>query len=205
MLRPMNALLVTIVRRAATVLLAAFLSLGMGSAPVTTLSPGAPTPHPDAWRWPLPGAVTVLRPFDPPAQRWLAGHRGVDLAAQPPQQVLAPQRGRITFTGTVVDRPVMVIDHGYGYTTSLEPLEATLKEGDWVEAGAKLGELATGAHCSARCLHWGVRLNGEYIDPALLISDQRPSILLPWDAWGGKQTVAPGTLMYARSPAPPRW
>ena len=35
------------------------------------------------WTWPLSGTPVVLRAFDPPAQRWLAGHRGVDLAAEP--------------------------------------------------------------------------------------------------------------------------
>ena len=32
------------------------------------------------WRSPASGKVRVLKPFSKPAQRWSAGHRGVDLA-----------------------------------------------------------------------------------------------------------------------------
>ncbi|MFD1847448.1 hypothetical protein [Arthrobacter flavus] len=38
------------------------------AAPVTTYDP--------PWGWPLTPTPIVLRHFDPPAQRWLPGHRG---------------------------------------------------------------------------------------------------------------------------------
>ena len=101
------------------------------------------------------------------------------MAASAGDAVYAPQRGRVTFASLIVDRPVLVIDHGSGFKTSIEPVSAEVAVGDWVEAGAKVGQVATGAHCSGRCIHWGVRLDGEYIDPVLLIRDMRPSILLP--------------------------
>lgn len=135
----------------------------------------------NGWRWPLGGEPKILEEFDKPEQRWSAGHRGIDLAAGQGDEVRAPNRGRITFASTVVDRPVLVIDHGYGFKSSIEPVSLDLEVGAWVEAGAHLGTVASGAHCNARCIHWGVRLDGEYIDPALLIEDLRPSILLPWN------------------------
>lgn len=131
------------------------------------------------WQWPLAGEPGILTPFDKPEQEWLAGHRGVDLRAAEGTSVLAPHRGRVSFRSTVVDRPVLVIDHGGGFVTSLEPVGSELAVGTWIEAGDNVGTVATGAHCSQRCLHWGVRLDGEYIDPVLLIRDLRPSILLP--------------------------
>lgn len=155
---------------------------------LSLVPPGAPAQPVDSlaqpaaaavWRWPLAGEPKVLNAFDKPAEKWSAGHRGVDLAAAEGAQVIAPNRGRVTFTGVVVDRPVVVIDHGYGFKTSLEPVTSELPAGSWVESGAKLGIVSAGAHCTGRCIHWGVRLDGEYIDPALLIEDLRPSILLP--------------------------
>lgn len=131
------------------------------------------------WQWPLAGEPAILTPFDKPEQRWLAGHRGVDLRAAEDTSVLAPHRGKVAFRSTVVDRPVLVIDHGSGFVSSLEPVSSELAVGTWIEAGDKVGAVATGAHCSKRCLHWGVRLDGEYIDPVLLIRDLRPSILFP--------------------------
>lgn len=133
----------------------------------------------NGWRWPLAGEPEILEPFDKPEENWLPGHRGVDLAASSGDSVFAPQRGQVAFASVIVDRPVLVIDHGSGFKTSIEPVAAGVSVGDWVEAGAKVGQVATGAHCSGRCIHWGVRLEGEYIDPVLLIRDMRPSILLP--------------------------
>lgn len=135
----------------------------------------------EGWRWPLSREPQVLKEFDKPEQQWSAGHRGIDLDATQDDEVVAPNRGRITFASTVVDRPVLVIDHGYGFKSSIEPVSLDLEVGAWVEAGAHIGTVASGAHCDARCIHWGVRLDGEYIDPALLIEDLRPSILLPWN------------------------
>lgn len=142
-----------------------------GSLPTAAARPG--------WQWPLAGEPAILTPFDKPEQKWLAGHRGVDLRAAEDTSVLAPHRGKVAFRSTVVDRPVLVIDHGSGFVTSLEPVSSELAAGAWIEAGDNVGTVATGAHCSKRCLHWGVRFDGEYIDPALLIRDLRPSILLP--------------------------
>ncbi|MFL4473614.1 M23 family metallopeptidase [Paeniglutamicibacter sp. MACA_103] len=134
-----------------------------------------------AWSWPLPPVPRVVRAFDPPAQRWLSGHRGADLEAGPGDTVSAPAGGIVSFAGTVVDRPVIVINHGSGLLSSFEPVRSTLAVGAIVSAHDEIGVVGTGAHCDARCLHWGLRLDGEYIDPLLTIIDTRPSILLPLD------------------------
>ncbi|MGL3806612.1 M23 family metallopeptidase [Paeniglutamicibacter sp. R2-26] len=131
------------------------------------------------WNWPVDPAPKVVRPFDPPAQRWLSGHRGADLAAGPGAPVLAPAGGVVSFVGVVVDRPVVVLDHGGGLRSSFEPVRSTLGVGAIVDAGDEIGMVATGSHCSRLCMHWGLRLFEEYIDPLLTIRDTRPSILLP--------------------------
>lgn len=131
------------------------------------------------WSWPLNPQPNVLSPFDPPAQRWLAGHRGADLAAGVGNVVLAPAGGIVSYAGIIVDRPVLVIDHGSGLKSSFEPVRTDLVPGSIVSAGEEVGIMSTGAHCSNRCLHWGLRLDGQYIDPLLTIRDDRPSILLP--------------------------
>lgn len=150
-----------------------------GAAPLSPV-PANPAPAaPGSWSWPLPPVPAVLRPFDPPAERWLSGHRGADLAGSPGDAVSAPAAGIVSFVGPIVDRPVIVIDHGPGLLSSFEPVRSTLAVGAIVGIGDEIGMIATGAHCDARCLHWGLRLDGEYIDPLLTIRDTRPSILLP--------------------------
>jgi len=139
------------------------------------------------WGWPLthpsrPLRRDVLRSFDPPDQPWLSGHRGVDLRASDGDgaAILSPTDGVVSFRGTVVDRPVITIDHGDDVKSSFEPVESDLKVGQSVRRGQRIGTLHPG-HCAVSvCVHWGVRQDGDYVDPLRFIQDLRPSILLPW-------------------------
>lgn len=131
--------------------------------------------------WQLPVAAEELRPFARPPSPWGAGHRGVDLGPlSVGATIRAPTEGEISFAGVVVDRPVLSIRHGNGYLSSFEPVETTREVGDRVSRGDPVGRLTAGVdHCEVPCLHWGVRLYGEYINPLLLTGDLEPSVLLP--------------------------
>lgn len=167
--------------------LASLLGASPAAAPAaadgrTTRIPVAvPTPAPRGWQWPLQPRPPVVRPFDAPEQRWSAGHRGVDLVGPPGTAVRAPAAGTVVFVGVVVDRPVLTISHADGLRSSVEPVTATVRRGDRVSAGQVVGRLAAErSHCTpASCLHWGVRLGQDYVDPLSLILDRRPSVLLP--------------------------
>ncbi len=142
----------------------------------------AQTAHADSqepWQWPLTPKPVISRNFEPPPQPWASGHRGVDLEAASGAAILSPADGRVLFVGTVVDRPVITVDHGNQVLSSFEPALASVEEGDVVVAGKRLGAIGSGGHCEAACLHWGVRVKGEYVDPLHFIRDRRPSILLP--------------------------
>ncbi|MDO5744624.1 MAG: M23 family peptidase, partial [Micrococcaceae bacterium] len=67
------------------------------ASPPFTASPAPLGAHAGAWTWPLDPEPALLRAFDPPAQRWLSGHRGIDLAADPGNQVSAPSGGIVSF------------------------------------------------------------------------------------------------------------
>lgn len=173
--------------RAAIHLAAALALVGALLGPLGPAAAGMPRGNPavDAgWTWPLEPQPAVARPFDPPARPWLSGHRGVDLAAAPGSAVRAPQAGRVVFSGRVVDRPVVTIDHGGGLRSSFEPVEATVPVGSAVARGEEFGVLSGSgaAHCAeGACLHWGVRREDDYVDPLAFLGDRRPSVLLPWD------------------------
>ncbi|WP_161606119.1 M23 family metallopeptidase [Microlunatus speluncae] len=143
------------------------LLLAAGSAPVPAR---AEPPPPGPTGWPLPGAIQVLRPFDPPAEQWDAGHRGVDLAAAAGSPVLAAAGGTVTFAQRLAGRGVVVVDHGTTRTT-YEPVTQLQPVGTRVEAGTRIGTLEPG-HCRpADCLHWGWRRGESYLDPMLLGGD----------------------------------
>ncbi|GAA2101575.1 hypothetical protein GCM10009841_17420 [Microlunatus panaciterrae] len=139
--------------------------------------------------WPLAGRPQVLRGFDPPTSRWGPGHRGVDLAADVGDPVLAAAAGTVTFAGRVAGRGVVVVDHGAARTT-YEPVAPLLPVGARVRAQTALGVLTTGDHCLLRsCLHWGLIRDGSYLDPLALVGPVRVR-LLPRSAVGEAQRRA---------------
>ena len=141
----------------------------------------------------------VIHPFEKPAQRWSAGHRGVDLAVpEHDRRVYAPAPGKVVFSGTVVNRKVLVIAHPDGRRSTFEPMDEALPVDTTVAAGDIIGTVAVTAdgnserpyqRCSTPCLYWGVRQGGargdgsgkeaEYINPMSLLGSKEPSILLP--------------------------
>lgn len=124
------------------------------------------------WDWPLVGAPPVARSFDPPGQRWLPGHRGIDLAGVAGEQVLAVDAGVVTFSGTIVGVGMVSVTHEDGLRSTYQPVEDRQDRGARVGRGQRLGVLGTdGSHCALRpCLHLGaVRGPDAYIDPLLLL------------------------------------
>lgn len=185
-------------RRAALLLglLCALLSISGSAAPSTWAEPSAPAeasagaavgPGEAGGDWELPtptGTPEVLRPFSAPPAPWAAGHRGVDLGTgQSGASIRSPADGTVSFTGVVVDREVLSIDHGSGYVSSFEPVSSELEVGDAVGAGEVIAQLDSyedgSGHCDQPCVHWGVRHHGEYINPLLMIGALEPSVLLP--------------------------
>lgn len=132
------------------------------------------------WSWPLDPRPVVARRFDPPAQRWLAGHRGVDLLGSAGVAVRAPAEGVVAFAGSVAGKGVVSIDHPGGLRSTYEPVQALVTAGQSVRPLQEIGILATeGGHCAPRaCLHWGARRGSDYIDPLALVG-AGPVVLLP--------------------------
>lgn len=163
-------------RTTATLLaLCALLTAFAGSAPAGA----APSPDRDDWLWPVDGPRSIVERFQAPADEYGPGHRGVDIAAATGTEVHAPADGVVAFRGTVVDRPLLTIDHGRGLVTTFEPLESTLAPGDAVAAGDVIGTVATGGHASADTLHIGLRLDGVYVDPMRMFGGVARAVLLP--------------------------
>ncbi|MFH8398516.1 peptidoglycan DD-metalloendopeptidase family protein [Streptomyces anulatus] len=142
----------------------------------------------DARSWPLAGRPSVLRGWEPPTGPYGPGHRGVDLAAWPGERVLAATDGRVSFAGRVAGRGVVAIEvAGSGsppLRTTYEPVRALIEQGASTRAGQPVGVLEEGPfHCSAGCLHWGLRRGDAYLDPLSLLPPsllrRGPSRLLP--------------------------
>ncbi|MBB1257238.1 M23 family metallopeptidase [Streptomyces alkaliterrae] len=157
---------------------------GLAAGPSETSARVRPSPA----MWPLAEPL-VIRGFDPPAQPWSAGHRGVDLAGAVGQPVRAVAAGRVHFAGPVAGRPVVSVAlAGTGrppLRVTYEPVDAVVTTGQEVAAGQILGTLRSGpSHCGEAgagerpCLHWGLRRGERYLDPLWLVRPHHP-VLLP--------------------------
>jgi murein DD-endopeptidase MepM/ murein hydrolase activator NlpD len=131
------------------------------------------------WAWPVAAPHPIARAYIAPAAPYAAGHRGIDIRATEGTEVRAPADGVVHFAGVVVDRPVLSIDHGGGVLSSYEPVETTLHEGEVVRRGQVIGVLRAGHCASGACLHFGVRIDGDYVSPLLFLGGQPRAVLLP--------------------------
>ncbi|WP_205528643.1 peptidoglycan DD-metalloendopeptidase family protein [Desertimonas flava] len=127
-----------------------------------------------------PVDTPITRPFDAPACRWCAGHRGVNYAPGPGTPVRAAAAGTVTFSGVVVDIRYVVVRHADGILATYGGLESShLVAGAVVAAGAVVGR-------SGPELYFGLRTGpDEYIDPAPLLGQLVvPPYLVPTDGTG---------------------
>ncbi|MBO3103208.1 murein hydrolase activator EnvC family protein [Cellulomonas fengjieae] len=143
--------------------------------------PVGPAPSAGTYRLPVAGTADVVRAFVPPPTPWAAGHRGVDLRSALGADVLSPVAGVVTYAGSVAGRGVVTVTDAQGRRSSLEPTVPAVRVGDLVAAGARLGAVSLdGSHCEpAACVHWGVRVGAEYVDPLALLPGAGPVVLLP--------------------------
>lgn len=130
------------------------------------------------WQWPtVPARIAAA--FVAPAHEYGPGHRGIDLVAAIGDEVHAPADGVIAFAGSVAGRGILTIDHDEGLVTTLEPVQTTLRSGTPVRAGDVVGFVDAGGHAAPGTVHFGVREEGVYINPLLLLGGVEPAILLP--------------------------
>ena len=130
------------------------------------------------WRWPATGSHRVVNPYRPPAHDWLPGHRGVDLGVGSSRVVYAVGVGRVSFVGQIAQRSVIVIAHAGNLRTTYEPVTATVRLGQRVAAGQRIGMLQrNGSHCRPSCLHLGLKRGTTYLNPLLLFAPTRARLL----------------------------
>jgi murein DD-endopeptidase MepM/ murein hydrolase activator NlpD len=134
------------------------------------------------WMWPIQPKV-LIRDFDPPAIKYLAGHRGVDLLTTTGAPILAPEDGVISFSGEVALKPVVTIRVN-GLKSTFEPAATVLPVGTPVKKGMPIGVVVSPDtyinHCEPQtCIHWGIKNDaGDYFDPKDYADEKGPIVVL---------------------------
>jgi murein DD-endopeptidase MepM/ murein hydrolase activator NlpD len=152
-----------------------------GATVAQLVAGGAITTAPSA-TWKLPLAGEMSQPFGP-TSLWLEParlywgiyyshfHDGVDILALAGTPIVAPARGRVVFVGRMMDgAEVVALAHDDGLVSlyaHLEdgPLAPTIKAGDIVQAGDRIGAVGLTGMTTGYHLHWAVYQNGVPIDP----------------------------------------
>lgn len=132
------------------------------------------------WYWPINAPHQVTVAFITPEHEYGPGHRGIDIAAQPGDPVFASAAGAISFSGSVAGRSILSINHNSGVISSTEPVTSKLQAGEKVLAGQNIGLVSIGGHCAANCVHFGIRVNGEYRNPMFYLLGAHRARLLPY-------------------------
>ncbi len=159
------------------VLVGALPGAARGAEPSHPEARGTEAAQPD-WRWPLDG-FRITEHYLQPAHPYGAGHRGIDLAAAGSASVMTPASGVVAFSGPVAGRGILTVDHGDGLVTTFEPVTSELRPGDPVDRGDVVATITVGGHSRRGELHFGVRRDGEYINPLLLLGGVPRAVLLP--------------------------
>ena len=100
-------------------------------------------------------------------------HEGLDIASSIGTQVYSPADGTVIFTGMRdAYGKVLVINHGFGLTTRYAHLsEYSVKVGDGVKRGEKIGNVGNTGRSTGPHLHYEVRLNNIPQNPRRYILD----------------------------------
>jgi murein DD-endopeptidase MepM/ murein hydrolase activator NlpD len=110
-----------------------------------------------------PVVAPVLDPFRLPFGPYGPGNRGIEYDTAFGQGVIAAAGGTVVFAGAVAGTLHLTIDHGGGLLSSYSFLERiVVARGDIVARGDRVG-------VAGETFHFGVRVFGEYVDPALMM------------------------------------
>jgi len=131
--------------------------------------------HPDIRIAVEPVEGVISTPFG--ARRYVNGeprspHSGLDIAAPEGTPIITPLAGRVLLAQSMfLNGNTVVIGCGNGLVMVYSHLKALrLKQGDWLQAGERIGEIGMTGRATGPHLHWGVRFRQARINPLTLLA-----------------------------------
>jgi hypothetical protein len=125
---------------------------------------------------PLASKITSLygkaRLFNNNKKSW---HNGIDFRAATGTPITVANKGEVVFTGDLFfNGNTVIVDHGLGIISLYCHLSKIgVKKGDIVEQGELVGLAGATGRVTGPHLHWGVRINGDWINGLSLVEESQ--------------------------------
>jgi murein DD-endopeptidase MepM/ murein hydrolase activator NlpD len=99
-------------------------------------------------------------------------HSGIDIKANEGTPIAAPNNGRVALVDDqFFGGKTIVLDHGYGIYSVFHHLSRIIvSEGQSVKKGDVIGHVGSTGRATGPNLHWGIRLQGERINPVSIVN-----------------------------------
>jgi len=124
-----------------------------------TAEPAGPVTQ---WKWPAKGSIV---------NRFSSNNKGVNITGVYDEPIIAVAKGKVVYEGDGIRGygNLIIIKHNEQYLTAYAHLSSVLvKEGEWVTAGQKIGQMGTDT-AGRIILHFELRRNGRPVNPSSVI------------------------------------
>lgn len=125
--------------------------------------------------WPCPASSRITSKFggrSSPTEGASSDHKGIDIGAPTGSNILAAAGGTVVVsTYSYSAGNYVMINHGGGvYTVYMHASKLLCKVGDTVKQGQVIAKVGSTGYSTGPHLHFGVRVNGTYVNPSKYVS-----------------------------------
>ncbi|WP_394523073.1 murein hydrolase activator EnvC family protein [Lacrimispora sp. JR3] len=125
--------------------------------------------------WPCPSSSRITSNFgdrESPTEGASSNHKGIDIGAAAGNSILAAASGTVTIsTYSYSAGNYIMIHHGGGvYTVYMHCSQLLVSAGQEVTQGQVIGKVGSTGYSTGPHLHFGIRVNGSYVNPAKYVS-----------------------------------
>jgi len=125
--------------------------------------------------WPCPSSSRITSEFgarESPTEGASTGHKGMDIGAASGSSIRAAAAGEVTIsTYSYSAGNYIMINHGGGVSTVyMHCSQLLVSEGETVTQGQEIAKVGSTGVSTGPHLHFGIRVNGDYVNPAGFVS-----------------------------------
>lgn len=128
-----------------------------------------------SFTWPCPSSSRISSGFgarSSPTEGASTNHKGIDIGASAGASVVAAADGTVVIsTYSASAGNYVMLSHGGGvYTVYMHMSSIAVSSGQTVSKGSTIGAVGSTGYSTGPHLHFGIRINGSYVDPLGYVS-----------------------------------